>query len=377
MSNTPLNDAELSFFDALSGFDKTAVSLSRSTQQALGVEGIPPEGFDELEGEIASAEVPKESQGRPASAFQEQPRSFQQKPAPSQPEPQSFQEQPESSHEELAQSEIEQHAPHLIDASAKPSDKDLVPEEAPSEQDEAPAVEPPVPAVPDRASDGRVFSALRSHPLRIYDVLNAKYGVDTWVFWEPETLWWAIRRDFGPVGEVARNKIQALMIAALTYTPWGDWDVFENCGLAWNDLVPIFGAYQPMTPSQIAFTVSIMETVHPGPPWDNEVSAYIAMILEENGFAYAPEEWFPGAQALLDRKSEFAGFKVDVEKAWLTLGKKDLSGVEWREDNPVDIHIAKLLVVRSYLEARAELRSGTPALEQAPVNSTPTSPPVA
>jgi hypothetical protein len=212
--------------------------------------------------------------------------------------------------------------------------------------------------------------------MRLFDVLSATYGED-WLSWEPETLWWAIRRDFGPVGELTRNKIQALRLAATSYSPWADWDVFEKCGLAWNDLVPVFGAWQPMTPSQVAFTVQILRELHPEAPWDHEAAAYEAAVLDENGFVFAPEQWFPGAQALLDRKTENAPFKAEIQSAWEKLAGQDLSSLEWRADEPLDVHIARLFVIQTYLAERAALRSGTFAEERGRAASTPTSPPVA
>src|SRR5690606_15858251 len=110
----------------------------------------------------------------------------------------------------------------------------------------------PQPELPNRTTHGKLFTNKRAHPLQILDVLTARYGTE-WTEWEPETLWWALRRDFGPVGELARNKIGALRVAVTTDLPWLDWDVFEDSGLTWNDTIPIIGAFQPMTPAQTAF----------------------------------------------------------------------------------------------------------------------------
>src|SRR5690606_7925038 len=108
----------------------------------------------------------------------------------------------------------------------------------------------------------------------------------------------------------------ALRVAVTTDLPWLDWDVFEDSGLTWNDTIPIIGAFQPMTPAQTAFTVQILRAIRSDEPFDTEVKAYIAAILEEHGFVYAPKEYFDGAQELLDRKVWLAGFRQQVAMAW-------------------------------------------------------------
>jgi hypothetical protein len=188
-----------------------------------------------------------------------------------------------------------------------------------------------------------------------------RYKTD-WATWEPETLWWSIRRDFGPVGELTRNKIQALTVAVGTDVPWLDWDVFEKCGLAWNDAMPIFGAFQPMTPMQAAFAVEVLRGVRDDEPFAHEVNAYIAAILEEHGWVYAPEEWFAGAQEIIDRKEWLIGLKVEVESAWKRIQHVSPEDIEWNEDNPLEIHLLKMMVVKRYLEGRKALRQEIPGV---------------
>ena len=81
------------------------------------------------------------------------------------------------------------------------------------------------------------------------------------------------------------------------------------------------------------------------------------MILEDKGFVYAPPEWFPGAQELIDRKPELAAFRDEVRGAWERLKNHDFEGVDWRPDNPLDIHLGKLYAIRTYLAEREQLRN--------------------
>jgi hypothetical protein len=320
------------FFDMLASEDKVAVDLSAETRSALGTDSAPDE-LDELEAAAVAGEPMPEETTEPAAE------------------------------ERGADVGVDAEPPAADGEEAEPIDG------KPAEGDV------PVEAPPVRAAVGKLFSDRRAHPMRLYDVLTARYS-DEWLFWEPETLWWAIRRDFGPVGELTRNKLQALRLAATSYSPWADFDVFEKCGLAWNDHVPVFGAWQPMTPSQVAFTVQVLRELHPEAPWSHEAAAYEAAVLDENGFVYAPEEWFPGAQALLDRNPENAAFRDEVKGAWEKLGDQDASSLEWRADHPLDIHIARLFVVKTYLAERAKLRSGDPLRERSRATAAQASPPV-
>jgi len=259
--------------------------------------------------------------------------------------------------------------PETAPEAAGPEEATEVPT-ADAEPELAPGEEPtPEPELPSRLTHGVLFSDKRSHPLEIFDTLNLRYK-EQWASWEPPTLWWALRRDFGPVGKLARDKIGALRVAALTDTLWLDWDVFENAGLAWNGVAPIFGAYQPMTPSQAAFTVQILRGVRESEAFENEINAYIAAILEEYGFVYAPEEYFAGAQALLDRKDWTVGLRSDVEATWLQVREHDPVEIEWRKDNPVDVHIVKLFAVQDYLNRQEALRGAPLGID---VGSTTTS----
>lgn len=228
-------------------------------------------------------------------------------------------------------------------------------EEPPEEVSaEEPPPEEEAEFVPDRQSDGGLFSSRRAHPLRILETLTLKYGED-WVDWEPETLWWAIRKDFGPLGEIAQNKIGALKVATKTDTPWLDWDTFEDVTLSWNDIIPIFGTVQLTTPAQAAFGVQVLRGIRPEEEFGDEVSIYMAAILEDHGYVYAPEEWFPGAQALLDRREHTRELRVDVENAFSKLRDIDPAMVKWDPTNPLDVHVLKLITIGRYLKAREDM----------------------
>jgi hypothetical protein len=343
------SSAEQNFLSILNGdtpLDKTAVDLDPDVAEALGIPSVSPSTLNKLEGQVAQPHgipVPRVSAPAPEHA------ELETDPDQSQPE-----EEPQEGPPLASPESVEVDGYDRTDA-------------PPVEEDPAP--EPPLPT---RATHGRLFMDKRAYPLQMLTVLTTRYGT-AWADWESDTLWWALRRDFGPVGEIARNKIMALRLAATTDTPWLDWDVFEDSGLAWNDIIPLIGTFQPMTPMQTAFAVHVLQGIRPDEPFDDEVTAYIAAIIEEEGFVYAPAEYFANAQGLLDRKVWLTGFRQEVMQAWEALKDVDPTTITWREDHPLDIHILKLMAVKHYVDGRDAMQNNPIG---ASANASTTAPPV-
>lgn len=342
MSRHTLNEAEQGFLGALlddSGRTKVAVDLDPGVADALGVPSVSPSILDQLEEQAAQGQEDQASP--PEQEASEDEGSDQDQ----------VQEQPPGEAGEAVQ----------IDSFQR-NDEEPEPEEG--------AVEP---ELPSRLTHGKLFTDKRAHPLQLLEVLTMRYKAD-WADWESDTLWWALRRSFGPVGELVRNKIMALRLAATTDIPWIDWDVFEDCGLAWNDIIPIIGSFQPMTPMQLAFAVQVMRGIRPDDEFAHEVKAYMAAILDDHGWVWAPEEWFDGAQEVLERNREhLVGLKNDVQMTWERVKGENPEEIEWNEEDPRDIHILKLFVVQTYLREREAERGRVPG---APASSSTTSPPV-
>lgn len=337
MGRHSLSPAEQGFFDTVfhDGQSKFAVELDPDSADALGIPSVSPSVLSGLE-EQAKAQA-GDTQG---GAAKESPKAK----AP---------------------------APAAVDAEAETPALDVDNFQRVDAEPEEEVVA--APDLPSRATHGKLFSDKRAHPVQLLEVLTMRYKTD-WSEWESDTLWWALRRSFGPVGEVTRNKIMALRLAATTDVPWLDWDVFEDCGLSWNDIVPSMGTFQPMTPMQAAFTVQVLREIRPDDEFAHEVKAYMAAILDDHGWVWAPDEWFDGAQEVLEKNREhLVGLKNDVKVTWEKVRTIDPATVDWNEDDPRDIHILKMFVVQFYLQERAALREVVPG---ASVTSSTTSPPV-
>lgn len=322
------NLAERGFFAAIledGPLVKRAVDLDPDTAAILGVQSVSPSTLKNLESQAPPSVEPEQTAPRPEDAATDEEADG------------------------ADPNELEQSAGGVDLAGFDRADEEPV-------SDEDTPAEPPLPS---RLTHGKLFTDKRAHPLQIFDILNMRYQ-EEWVEWEPETLWWALRRDFGPVGEVSRNKIMALRLAASTDAPWLDWDTFENCTLAWNDVIPLFGAYQPVTPAQAAFGVQVLRAIRGDEEFSWEVKVYIAATLEEHGFVYAPEVFYDGAQEVIDRKLWLHGFKSELTSAWERVRDLDPQQIEWDETNPLHVHLVKLAVVHRYLLEREAIREKVP-----------------
>lgn len=332
------NSAEQSFFATVMGrgpLSKTAADLDPSVAEALDLPTVSPSILRDLEQQAPAAEAPPAAESLETQDPQED-------------------------------DGLEAVAPS---ASVEVDGFDRTDAEPEIEDGEEAA---PKPDLPSRRTHGRIFTDKRAHPLQILDTLTMRYRT-AWADWEPATLWWALRKDFGPVGDLTRNKIMALRVAVTSDMPWLDWDIFEDSGLAWNDIIPMIGAFQPMSPAQTAFAVSIFRAIRDDEAFDAEVIAYIGSILEDHGWVYAPEEFFGPVQTLLDRKKWTVGIREEVAAAWERIKDVDPTTIEWRPDHPLDIHLLKIAVVKAYLDERGVLRQAVPG---APTGTSMAAPPV-
>lgn len=400
---------EADFFRALQGegpFAKEAVDLDADTEAALGIPGVSPSDLDDVESKAKSqqelggppkgeqvqpeeqpAAAPEEMAGQelqqqsPPPELAEPPQDTQQElpvePDAGPPQPATQQASPRGEPEMPFPDEGEVDAAIQEAINAEEPATDEVLEDVPDEPSAADV--PPERwsahligdsgSAPTRASHGKVFTKRTAHPLTLLAIMDARYQ-GGWTEWVPETMWAVIRRDFGSVGELTRNKLLSVRLAATTDIPWLDWDVFEKCGLAWNDIVPIFGAMQPMSPMQTAFTVHVLRNVRADEPFDPEVAAYMAAVLDTNGWVYAPTEYFPeGVQELLNRKEGAAAFRDEVSDAWDRVRHMNAREIGWRDDHPLDMHLLKLFVVQEYLRDRERVRAAHPVGDEGPTTS--------
>jgi hypothetical protein len=179
---------------------------------------------------------------------------------------------------------------------------------------------------------GSPFSDPLIKPLALVRELK-KIGIGA-LTWEPETLMnvidtryhgWTPERvvkaseHFHKTGtldtdvpKLVREKIFALRVVGTSNSAQNEWDIFEKVGGAFNDRVAQFGVTEPLSPSECAATVAVIESVRPE-EYANEVKIYIAASCHEEGLCtVTPVKWISMAEPHLQEMNESAmGEPVD------------------------------------------------------------------
>jgi len=251
----------------------------------------------------------------------------------------------------------------------RPEDLDTLEDQAQGTGEEAPIEEPPVRSRQVLNSEkttvvelpSNTFSRDNVHPLALVAYLKSLYD-DEWAEWLPETLWQAVRSDVGSISDVNKNKVQALALSLSTDFPWKDWTTFENVGLAFNDTIPVFGQMQPLNPSETAFTIRTLKKLNTSRDIDpvkfsDEVLGYIASVCLSNGIVHAPSEWFGPVQSLVDEQNNNKEIVPDLLSAWKSIKNtdEDLSDASLNENDPSQVYVSRMLVIREYLRSKKEL----------------------
>lgn len=86
-----------------------------------------------------------------------------------------------------------------------------------------------------------------------------------------------------PVSSLVRQKIYALRVILTSDSAHREWHIFEKVGTVFADREASFGVVQPLSSSECAATIAIINAVRPD-EFSHEVRAYIAARCHEEGF---------------------------------------------------------------------------------------------
>lgn len=171
-------------------------------------------------------------------------------------------------------------------------------------------------------------------PLELLEELK-KLGVGA-LTWKPETLMAVIDREcsgwtevqvaealehFHKTGELKTNvpallrqKIYALRVIMTSDTVHSEWHIFEKVGGVFNDRNANFNIVEPLSPTECAVTVAIIETIRPD-AYSDEIKAYIAASCHQDGFyTVKPSKYLSMAEVHLQMMNqEETGRKTSPE----------------------------------------------------------------
>jgi hypothetical protein len=239
-----------------------------------------------------------------------------------------------------------------------PSKPTPVPEPEPARVPEEFVAPPPQPVeepeevveVRTISGDGTVFKEENADPIVLNKVLNQAYG-DTWIDWEPETIFKTIQMDFGAVPTVLnKNKIMAVSALRNSSTLLDSWDAFQNLCVTFSGRIPNFHFMQYISPAEICSTLSkvkrITDSLNPG----SEVRGYIAVICMNEGLCFLPDS-LRVAQDFLDSMGNDTELRDKIHQKLVSITDHQVmdpedNTVELSED-PVDVGVAKALAIIS------------------------------
>lgn len=187
--------------------------------------------------------------------------------------------------------------------------------------------------------------------MALFDIMMERYGAD-WFEWTPETIRATVLN--GEPNELIENKIQAMAVCCSTDTPWLEWHIFENVGKAFNHQVPNFGMLEPLSLGECWVTMEAMDYMR-DENWSNEALIYVATVAYANNFVYLPENSPLGeAQDHLDGFGTDMDLKMKVSESWSKIESRNVLDAEFKDDDPVQVQLAKLCVAQQYMKENTE-----------------------
>jgi hypothetical protein len=179
-----------------------------------------------------------------------------------------------------------------------------------------------------------------------------KYG-HTYIDWDSEALKLELMEDFGTIGDMTWERIQAARILHNNDIFWKEWEVFEKVTAAIIGEHPIFSYTQPPDADEIAIALDTASRVSNN-EYSDEVCGYIAAACLNDGMWYLDDSLDIALDALLehDRKK---GIERDFELVASKLQTTD-SYIDSPE-SAIDVQVNHVLGVRKALkEQRARIK---------------------
>lgn len=215
------------------------------------------------------------------------------------------------------------------------------------------------------AANGTAVALLRNADTKtsvsMITALRSIYGVEA-LYWEPETIWITLQRDYDiDLAVDDRDKLEAGI--ALIRNPAFFWDsiVFQRSVQALNDEIYDPECLQECHPAHMSWAMyeaTLLRGLDPEtdarPEVDEDVQQYMAVCLYRAGYLYPPtymEMVADNLEHLLPEESR--PMVWELKKSWANVNKRALSERKF-EESPLDIQLAQLSSCYLYVRQRAE-----------------------
>jgi len=184
------------------------------------------------------------------------------------------------------------------------------------------------------------------YPATLYVKLLRDKFQDSWVEFEPETLWASIYNEFKikNISAGAKAAIQAAK-TLLGNLPAYTTDIrgFETITVGLNNFTPSFEVFEICTPQEINYGFEIANTLVSSIKFDDNVIKYIQACFAQAGvFAYPKKLIFAEPATAVDVRNQIR------ERA----SKDTPSPEKLKLDDLVEVQAAKLVAVEDYTRQR-------------------------
>tara|TARA_B100000131_G_scaffold317854_2_gene360625 strand:+ start:839 stop:1501 length:663 start_codon:yes stop_codon:yes gene_type:complete len=174
------------------------------------------------------------------------------------------------------------------------------------------------------------------------DILCLKKYGPSYIDWDSEALRTELTEDFGPVGDITWQRIQAVRLLHKNDSFWKEWEVFEKVASAVLGDAPIFSYAQPPEADELAIVIDTASRVA-GNSYSDDVLGYMAAACLHDGVWYL-EDPLDIAQSALSEHDK----RKNIEREYPAVASRlqDVTEYITQPDGLVDVQVNHVLGIR-------------------------------
>jgi len=115
----------------------------------------------------------------------------------------------------------------------------------------------------------------------LYKAVSSKY---------PDIKEWEAASIGMEYGQEAIDSIEVATLCETTRLPWESLEVFNKVAVVINDRPVLSTFLQDLSPNEVCYAVYILKRDYPSENFNDDVTKYIASILDDWGFCIAPAD---------------------------------------------------------------------------------------
>ena len=180
------------------------------------------------------------------------------------------------------------------------------------------------------------------------DILCLKKYGPTYIDWDSDALKAELTEDFGAVGDMTWERIQAGRLLHKNNSFWKEWEVFEKVTASIVGEHPIFSYAQPPEADEIAIAIDTALRVEDY-SYDDDVLGYIAAACLADGLWYFEGPLEVAQSALLDHDRRK---NIDRDLELVASKLQTIDSYIKSPDTAIEVQVNNVIAVRKAVEAQ-------------------------